>query len=523
MKKRVVCIFLAAIFLMASTALNVFADSASVTLNSISDKKPGDTVIISGASSLGETTVKVVAPNTTTLYLNVLNGATFSDSIALPIDAATGIYTVVAGKGTTVATTTFKVTSSGGGGGGGGGGSKEIKTVPPDTGNKEINLKAILDTSTGIAKASISANDLAKAAEAATAGADGVKTIVVKLETVTGAKGEAIEFVKGMVDKTSATQNIRVETEIGILQIPNSMLNNLDNIASGETVQLEIVKADKAALPEDIKAAIGDRPIIELNLKINGSVVAWNNESAPVTVSIPYAPTAAELADPEHITVWYIDGTGKAVAVPTGKYDPATGMVTFTTTHFSKYAVVYVNKTFNDIASYSWAKKAIEVMASKGVISGTTTESFTPGSEIKRADFMLLLVKALGLSAKASGNFADVSANAYYADALATAKKLGIATGVGNNKFNPDDKISRQDMMTLIDRAMKVAKKELPAGSNADLEKYTDKSSIASYASQSVSTLIRNGIVTGDGVKVNALGNATRAETAVLIYRIYNK
>lgn len=47
----------------------------------------------------------------------------------------------------------------------------------------------------------------------------------------------------------------------------------------------------------------------------------------------------AELKDPEHIVVWYIDHQGNIISVPNGKYNPSTGKVTFTTTQYSKYVV----------------------------------------------------------------------------------------------------------------------------------------------------------------------------------------
>jgi len=39
--------------------------------------------------------------------------------------------------------------------------------------------------------------------------------------------------------------------------------------------------------------------------------------------------------------VWYIDGSGSVVTVPTGHYDPDSGTVVFSTSHFSDYAVAY--------------------------------------------------------------------------------------------------------------------------------------------------------------------------------------
>ncbi|MFZ7101758.1 MAG: S-layer homology domain-containing protein [Peptococcaceae bacterium] len=144
---------------------------------------------------------------------------------------------------------------------------------------------------------------------------------------------------------------------------------------------------------------IGDRPVIELGLKVDGKQTPWRNDSVPVTVSLSYTPTTEELKDPEHITIWYIDGSGNVISVSSGRYDAATGTATFFTTHFSQYAIVFVHKTFDDLDSAVWAKKPIEVMASKGIISGTGKAAFSPAVNITRADYLVLLIKTLGLTA----------------------------------------------------------------------------------------------------------------------------
>jgi hypothetical protein len=182
-----------------------------------------------------------------------------------------------------------------------------------------------------------------------------------------------------------------------------------------------------------------------------------------------------------------------------------------------------VKKTFNDIADYPLARKSIEVMASKGIINGTSVTTFSPAAAITRADFMVLLVKTLGLSANVDSNFSDISTTSYYAEAVGIAKKLGVTAGVGNNRFDPNSKITRQDMMALIYRAMVIADKNMTAGTSADLQKFTDKSNIASYAVQSIATLVKNGIVLGNGVNIKPDATSTRADVAVMIYRIYNK
>jgi hypothetical protein len=295
-----------------------------------------------------------------------------------------------------------------------------------------------------------------------------------------------------------------------------------ENSGTAQNVSLRIAAADKTRLDESVQAQIGDRPVIELSLKLDGQQVSWSNESASVTVSVAYTPTAEELMDPENITVWYIDGSGNVISVPSGRYDPSTGRVTFITTHFSKYAVAFVRRTFTDLSSHSWARNQIEVLASKGIIDSTEGESFYPAESITRADYLMMLVRTLGLSADFNENFDDIKTENVYYKEIGAARKLGITSGIGGNKFNPAAPISRQDMMVLTERALSSLKKISRKGSPAELERFADKDAIAAYAASSMASLAREGLIKGSGGKINPLSHTTRAEAAVFLYRIYN-
>jgi hypothetical protein len=128
---------------------------------------------------------------------------------------------------------------------------------------------------------------------------------------------------------TSGLQDtITLENDIAKVTVPSNMLTGISGIA-GKQAEIVIKSGDKNSLSENVKAAIGDRPLIALSLTLNGVQTDWNNPSAPVTVSIPYEPTAEELLNSEAIVIWYIDGSGNTVAIPNGHYDAATGTVTF--------------------------------------------------------------------------------------------------------------------------------------------------------------------------------------------------
>jgi len=401
-------------------------------------------------------------------------------------------------------------------------GSGSTATPTPQNEVKDGYVKirqTVYNPVSGEAKASLPATDLDNALKNVKADEKGIKLVSVEIPGVTGARSYEVELPKTAVASGNTLQKVEVRTEFATVVLPSNMFDALD----GNKLSLNVGMADTSTLSAFVKAQIGNRPVIDLSIEVDGKVMAWSNPKAPVKVSIPYTPSEAELADPEHIVVWYIDGEGNVIPVPTGRYDAATGLVTFTVTNFSKYAVVYVVKTFADISHYTWARKQIEILASKGVIAGTSEKTYSPEANIKRADFILLIVKALGLNADVEDNFDDVKPDAYYAQAVGIARKLGIAAGVGNNKFNPEEYITRQDMMVLLLRAMQTAGMELTPGSESDLDRFADKSETSSYATESIAALVRNGLVVGSGDKLNPRDNTTRAEAAVIIYKAYNK
>lgn len=102
------------------------------------------------------------------------------------------------------------------------------------------------------------------------------------------------------------------------------------------------------------------------------------------------------------------------------------------------------------------------------------------------------------------------------------ALRTVFAYGVGDNKFDPAAGITRQDMMVLAERALRMLGRLVEQGSASDMERFADSASVAPYAVDSVATLVKEGLIQGDGERINPLGGTTRAEAAVFLYRIYN-
>lgn len=394
------------------------------------------------------------------------------------------------------------------------------------SGNKEVTpvvTTAQPEIIGNTALTSIDDKALSKAFENVIPTKDGKKTVLINVGAVNGVFDYTQRFPAAAVSTNSGGRKIQVNTPAATVTIPANMLIAQD-IKDASNVDLSIGTVATEKLSNAIKQQIGNRPVIELNLKVEGKALAWKNLSAPVTISIDYQPTAEELKNPDHIVVLYIDGAGNVLSVPSGRYDKATGKVTFTATHFSKYAVAFVNKTFNDISKYTWAVKPVEVLSSRGVIEGTTENTFSPGNNITRGDYLLWLVNTLGLTTTFDTNFNDVKTTDKYYEALGIAKKLGISAGTGNNNFSPEKQISRQDIMVLTIKALKIARFNLQAGTSADVNTYSDFSNIANYAVNDVATMVKSGLIAGSGNnRLSPTGTTTRAEASVILYKIYTK
>ncbi|UQZ36154.1 cellulosome anchor protein [Paenibacillus sp. PK3_47] len=393
----------------------------------------------------------------------------------------------------------------------------------PGADSPAVTLNAVLDGTTGIAKAEVTEAAINAALSKAVSDIHGLKTIEIIMLQAEGAKGYEPVLPSSVFKQGDKKLLFKLTTPIGTVELPGHMFE--EQLPEGSTtVSIVLASSDKSVITDpSVRNSVGDKPVIELTVKADGKAVEWQNKNAPVKVSLPYMPAPADLKNSEHLVVWYIDEAGRAAKVSNTKYSPAESRVTFSTSHFSKFAVSYVFKTFNDAAVFRWAQKPIEVLASKGIINGVSDTAFAPQANITRADFLVILVRTLGLTADFSGNFSDVSPSAYYYEALGIARQLGIATGTGNGGFNPAEPVSRQDLMVLSRRALQINGTAVTEGNAADLRKYSDWAELSAYAAEDVAAMVKEGLVSGSGTALSPKAYANRAEAAVIMYRIFNK
>jgi len=363
------------------------------------------------------------------------------------------------------------------------------------------------------------------------------ESVVVTMPSIPNVEHFTLDITGNCLTASDNEGALTFTTGLGSVTLPSNMLANRDDI-QGKTARLTVSRGDASALSQEVRKAIGDRPLLQLGLTLNGQRVEWNNPGAPVTITIPYTPTPEELANPEGILIWYIDGSGKAVPVPHGRYDPKTGTVTFTTTHFSQFAVVYQKVSFKDVSQGAWYYRAVSFIAAREITNGTGQGSYSPEAPITRGEFMVMLMCAYGLQPDMNpkDNFSDAGST-FYTGYLVAAKRLGITKGVGSNLFAPNKEITRQEMFTLIYNVLKILGR-LPGsqgqaasgfydqgfGSSVkSLSDFGDAEKIAPWAREAMAYLVGMGVIEGHAGLLNPTGTATRAEMAQVLYQLLIK
>ncbi len=362
-----------------------------------------------------------------------------------------------------------------------------------------------MDESTGVASVNLS--------RLATSLKDG-QNIIVNVPALTEAQGYTATIPSSSLSDALGG-SITMNTQLGSLTLPGNMLSDGDPTG---TVGVSVQGGNKESLPDAVRTAIGDRPLIQLTLSVDGNPVSWNNPEAPVTVRVPYTPTEEEQNHPENIVIWYIDGKGNPVCVPNGRYNKDTGMVTFDTTHFSHYAVLYHSLSFLDVPETAWYAPAVSFLSAREITTGTSETLFSPLMKLTRGQFLVLLMKTYEIPPDNNStiNFADAG-DTYYTGYLAAAKEMGIARGIGNNQFAPTREISRQEMFTLLFNTLEGLNKLPKFTSPQILEDYMDHEDILPWAREPMSQLVKAGIIKGSNHTLTPLHSTTRAEMAQVL------
>lgn len=288
--------------------------------------------------------------------------------------------------------------------------------------------------------------------------------------------------------------------------------------AAGETLIITISEAE-------------DEPALTASLGPNHSAISTIYEIVkdkpgrflkPVTLSIRFDP--AKAGPNRTVAIFYYDEEERKWVSLGGTAEGE--WVTAETDHFTKFAVVAIETqdeaaperkpVFSDIAGH-WGEASILEAAEKRLVTGYPDGTFRPDQAVTRAEFLVMLVRTLGLEGGLEAlPFVDEGKIGSWAkEAVATAVQKGIVVGYEDGSFRPDAPITRAEMAVMLAKALGLKDQaEVRTG-------FADGHEIPAWAKDAAEALRQQGIVQGrDGNRFAPQHVTTRAEAAVVLLNI---
>jgi hypothetical protein len=312
---------------------------------------------------------------------------------------------------------------------------------------------------------------------------------------------------------------ISINTGTMTISLPPAALKDIIGQKSGN-LQIEISAVNVKTLSKPLQKLVAENPVYDFNMNVDGKKVSkFGGGSKAVEIKVNYALKAGK--NPENVVTYHINDNGNPEIVKYGLYNSDVHMMAFKTEHFSKYAIVYADTTWNDLKNLaSTARSSINALTARGFIAGSNGK-FNPGGNIKKAEYIQWLMATLDLTdLNAKSTFTDVKKGTSWYNAIATAQKLGIAGAKKDGSFGLNDSVSRQDAAVWTYKAALLLKTDLKG--TGKIVEFTDKAAISPEAVIAVTALHKAGIASPAANNAfSPAGAMTRAQAAEMIYRLY--
>ncbi len=411
--------------------------------------------------------------------------------------------------------------ASGGGGGGGGGGGSNT-------------LPAIRIVTEGTPLSAVGTSLITPAFELGTASASITPAVVdflikqggpiaISIETPVNTKTLRISIPQSELNRIAAgtDSSFAFNSPFISMTFDRKALEAISNADEGMVVITAGI-LDQDGLSESAKAKVNGRPVYEITV-INGNKKVSDLGGGHGTVMIPYALRQGE--SPNAVVIYTLADDGSLNTIR-GRYDSRAQSVLFTTPHFSKFVVGYNMMSFNDVSADAWYRNAVEFIAARGITSGISEKAYGPETKLTRAQFLVLLMNAYHISTQNDGrqipNFTDAG-DTYYTRYLLAARGLGVVNGVGGDRFAPDSEITRQEMFVMLYNVLKVIDEFPTAAIDKSMESFKDAGKVAPWANEALSALVKAGVAGGSDNSLNPETTTTRAEMAQILYNLQSK
>ena len=268
-------------------------------------------------------------------------------------------------------------------------------------------------------------------------------------------------------------------------------------------ITAEIVDAAKG-LNAKQREIVGENLVFDLNIFIGDKHIT--EFDGTITISMPFTPPATMRAeDYDLLTIYNLDAEGNIKEMKGASFDPKTGIITFSTNHFSMFFVNEWISPFEDAARDDWFFRAARYAYGNGLIKGTTLTTFAPNTTISHA----MLVTILAREEKVATDGGET----WYAPEMDWGIDAGITDGA-----NPDEGVAREQFAVILYRYAEY--KGLDVTADANLSTYFDADEVSEEAADAMIWAVANGIIEGRTLTTLAPADTmTRAEAATMLQR----
>ncbi len=178
-------------------------------------------------------------------------------------------------------------------------------------------------------------------------------------------------------------------------------------------------------------------------------------------------------------------------------------------------------KTLFDVPKNAWYHEYVHDALNMGLMSGVSDYSFAPEDSMTRAMVVTVLYRYNYEPQTVAPSFSDVEPHKWYTNAIAWAAENSIVGGVGNNRFDPNGSITREQLATILYRY--TASMGNDCSAKADLSSFPDAAKVSAWARDAMQWAVAEGLINGSGGKLLPGGNATRTQVAAILIRYIDK
>ena len=271
-----------------------------------------------------------------------------------------------------------------------------------------------------------------------------------------------------------------------------------------------------------------------MNLRLNGgeaiSVDPGESKAAGLsydaTVFIDAGNVTYSVADP---SIAAVDAEGNVTGLADG-----TTTVTATMIPSGRSASVKIKvgegcpkdgscpvSAFSDADPKAWYHDGVHWALEEGVMNGVGNGRFAPAASTSRAMIVTMLWRMEGEPASDGAmTFKDVPAGQWYADAIRWAAARELVKGYSADRFGPNDKLTREQLVTILERYAGYKGLDVRKGEAAVLTGFTDADKVSEWAVKAFRWAVDAGIIQGTTKStLSPQGSATRAQVATMLMR----